>query len=167
MASRQVLALCGDTYTNRLWCEFREVAAAAVTIPDRSAPPTFQGVWELYTLFAFAGQSAVDRIHVIDVSEKRDARGFADSLQVFDYRAAHCYDPNEEAKIRAVIRGGGAAAFNKCIWQLGAAVAEAFKEGGGFEAPTLDRLGSKNLMSSQNMKSFRMTIALDDRPSLV
>lgn len=39
-------------------------------------------------------------------------------LKTFDYAYAHCYDPNEEIKIRAVITGVGVVRFHKRIQNL-------------------------------------------------
>merc|ERR1719238_2670095 len=66
----------GVWYACRLWC-----------------------IWELFTLLAFSDvKVAVDCLHLIPLGD-----GHGDELATFELSKAHCYDPNEEAKLRAVI----------------------------------------------------------------
>lgn len=102
MACRRVLVLCGETYTQRLWC-----------------------IWELFTLMAFASMDqALERLHVVPLN----APGSVDSIrQLTDFCVdeAHCYDPNEERRLKHVIEGLGKGRFNQRVRELGAACLEA------------------------------------------
>jgi len=95
VACRSVLALVGDTYPNRLWC-----------------------VWELFTLFAFAKEdSARSKMQIMKLGEGSDEMVYGPLLQ-FATRKAHCYDPNEEARLRRIIDTVGAQKFETCIQRL-------------------------------------------------
>ena len=105
MACHQILALCGETYASRLWC-----------------------IWELYTTFAFRPSVAAEMIQVIDVTAPEATFGqinpttpqsLGARLSTFDFMESHCYDPNEEAKIRSCIQANGTLGFNMCVRQLG------------------------------------------------
>eukprot|EP00622_Pseudochattonella_farcimen_P002489 FR737417.1.p1 GENE.FR737417.1~~FR737417.1.p1 ORF type:complete len:380 (+),score=42.96 FR737417.1:36-1142(+) len=92
MACKQMLVLCGPTYPQRLWC-----------------------AWELCTLFSFMREEqAIERVELLSLS----ASDIMEELTKFDVRNAHCYDPNEEAKLRTVIHAVGQAQFNKRIRNL-------------------------------------------------
>ena len=94
MACRFMLILCGDTYTSRLWC-----------------------VWELFTLFAFASlETAVHRLTIYPLANENV--GIMENLLLFDVKNAHCYDPNEEKKLRSVIEANGDVAFNNRVQAL-------------------------------------------------
>lgn len=106
-----VLVLCGATYCSRLWC-----------------------VWELYTVFAFAPkQQAIGRIQLQPLVEAA-SHGQASKRQVhvhvpaslskFELSGARCYDPNEEGKIRGIIRDCGQASFESHVRELGEALLE-------------------------------------------
>eukprot|EP00622_Pseudochattonella_farcimen_P004961 FR740484.1.p1 GENE.FR740484.1~~FR740484.1.p1 ORF type:complete len:225 (+),score=3.23 FR740484.1:85-675(+) len=87
-----MLVLCGPTYPQRLWC-----------------------AWELCTLFSFMREEqAIERVELLSLS----ASDIMEELTKFDVRNAHCYDPNEEAKLRTVIHAVGQAQFNKRIRNL-------------------------------------------------
>jgi len=98
MMCREILALYGNLYSGRLWC-----------------------VWEIFTLFSFANsESAILRLHLCPIAEGLD---LSSELLKFDVSNAHCYDPNEEAKIRKIIKSAGGAAgvedFNSKIRMVG------------------------------------------------
>jgi len=110
MSCAKMVVIAGRTYPRRLWC-----------------------AWELLTLFAFTDEAhAVERVEVLSLDAEAGAciSGSQDgencdglaSLQAFDIEFAHCYDPNEEAKFRAVIDAVGADRFNERIRALGAAI---------------------------------------------
>lgn len=89
-ACRQVLALVGDTYPQRLWC-----------------------VWELFTLFAFSVEATVNsRIKMVPLVAGQCA---LQSLLEFEVTNAHCYDPNEESRLLEIIETVGARQFEACI----------------------------------------------------
>lgn len=120
MACDAILVCHGPTYTRRLWC-----------------------VLELFCVFAFASdaRTAAGRVVVqcncnhpgrveggksnlssssnfsLGGSSKEDV---ASQLQCFEARHAHCFDPNEEAKLRQVIAATGEEQFNNHIRELGA-----------------------------------------------
>eukprot|EP00947_MAST-08B_sp_MAST-8B-sp1_P004270 g4270.t1 len=90
-ACRQLLMLCGKTYVHRLWC-----------------------VLELFMIFAFAGEEeALSRIQLVPIEEDGVTReAILDKLANFKLDEAHCYDPNEERKLRMVMKGIGEERFH-------------------------------------------------------
>jgi len=99
MACKQVLVLCGETYVNRLWC-----------------------MWELYVLFMFNSQNVKNKIVVPEALNR--TVNLAQLLGTFDISEARCFDPNEEAKIQAVIQAGGVADFCHVLRVLGRQIAD-------------------------------------------
>jgi hypothetical protein len=99
MACKKMLVLCGKTYPARLWC-----------------------AWELCTLFSFMREEqALERVELVATDSNVDVM---EILTTFDVMNAHCYDPNEEAKLRRVIRAVGTDQFNKRIHALASACLE-------------------------------------------
>lgn len=98
MACRRMLVLCGETYQTRLWC-----------------------IWELFTLLAFTRmEQALEKLHIIPIDINPDSsNSIAKKLQLFDVQETHCYDPNEEARLREVIEALGEDRFNSRIQMLG------------------------------------------------
>ena len=89
-----MLVLFGPTYPTRLWC-----------------------VWELFTLSSFMPPGEAGRRLQLQVfGEGSDCS----VLGKFDYLDARCYDPNEQAKLRAIIGTVGGAVFNARIRELAA-----------------------------------------------
>ena len=86
MACAKLLVLCGESYVTRLWC-----------------------VWELYTFFAV--RSDMDRMKL----EFLSAEDNVDALASFDVANAHCFSPDDEARLRNIIEAGGAENFNELI----------------------------------------------------
>jgi len=103
MAADRVLIVHGATYTERLWC-----------------------VLELFCVFAFAPGdcTAATRVDVAVAntgsSNDNALQVPADDLERFDLNRAHCFDPNEEAKLRRVIASTGTEAFVAGVRELGA-----------------------------------------------
>merc|ERR1712154_140186 len=97
MACHRVLVLCGNTYPERLWC-----------------------IWELYTLLCFCERDQIlDRLEFIALgASESDRSATSRRLKTFDTRNAHCYDPNEEARLKLVIRAGGEDRFLFKIHEL-------------------------------------------------
>ena len=89
-----MVVMCGKTYAQRLWC-----------------------AWELFVLCCFCregGEEALaDRMTIVHL----DGDGLA-ALRKFDVRAARCYDPNEEGRLRSVIELLGSDRFNARIRTL-------------------------------------------------
>jgi len=100
-ACNRVLVLCGPTYCNRLWC-----------------------VWELYTVFVFAQNNlAAKRVQLEELEgEHVDVPSL---LAQFHLQGCHCYDPNEEHKIRSVIKECGEGSFESNIRELGKTISTA------------------------------------------
>ena len=93
MACKKMLVLCGKTYPARLWC-----------------------AWELCTLFSFMREEqALERVELVTTDSNVNVM---EILTTFDVMNAHCYDPNEEAKLRRVIGAVGTDQFNKRIHAL-------------------------------------------------
>ena len=90
MACDKLLILFGETFTQRLWC-----------------------MWEIFTLMAFMPTGvALKKIEVLPLGTDRSGTMLLEEVRHFDYRVARCYDPNEEAKIKAVIECLGGNDFN-------------------------------------------------------
>lgn len=97
MACTQVLVIWGATYPNRLWC-----------------------IWELFTLVAFMRvDQATACIRLAPLGDDFGLEAVTASLEIFDVKKAHCYDPNEEAQLRRVIDANDTAYFNAKIHDLG------------------------------------------------
>ncbi len=101
MACDKMLVLCGDTYAQRLWC-----------------------IWEIFTLLAFTEvNAALERLLVVPL-----ANDACEQLTEFQLNTAHCYDPNEEAKLRLAIGSLGNDVFTERVRMLSqAAVAKVSK----------------------------------------
>ena len=99
MACNKMLILCGPTYADRLWC-----------------------VWELCTLFSFMRQDlAMERVVLVPMNSP-DCN-VMENLSNFSIANAHCYDPNEENRLRKVISAVGEARFVKQVRDLATAMA--------------------------------------------
>jgi hypothetical protein len=95
MACHRLLALCGHTYMDRLWC-----------------------VWELFTLFSFSREDlAMKRIKLVAL-EGTSGQDVLTRLSQFDADSARCYDPNEQAKLMQVIDAVGKNQFNRRVRRL-------------------------------------------------
>ena len=82
--------VCGKTYFQRLWC-----------------------MLELFIMFAFSPEEdAVKRIVLIPIeSEGVTRESILESMATFNLDDAHCYDPNEEIKLRGVMAAVGEERF--------------------------------------------------------
>ena len=99
MACNKMLILCGPTYADRLWC-----------------------VWELCTIFSFMRQDlAMERVMLVPMNSP-DCN-VMEKLSNFSIANAHCYDPNEENRLRKVISAVGEARFVKQVRDLATAMA--------------------------------------------
>lgn len=117
MACKNMLVLCGPTYTSRLWC-----------------------VWEVCTLFAFSRKDdAQRRLRVIPLEAPGGGFDAMAALKNFDADAAHCYDPNEEQQLRRVIDAVGKETFTSRIQEIGNAT---YCSMGLASSPTLSRKGT-------------------------
>lgn len=80
-ACNKVLILMNKSYLKRLWC-----------------------IWELFVVFTFSMSysTALQRIEIlyVDTDKKWD---FKDDVPNFNIDEAHCYDPNEEYRLRFLI----------------------------------------------------------------
>ena len=112
MACNKMIVLCGESYSRRLWC-----------------------AWELFTLFSFQGQDmALAKVELIPLLRPHESMGkgarmlksaedtkkesedaVLNQLLHFNVQKANTYDPNEEEKLRSVIRACGEAKFNADI----------------------------------------------------
>jgi hypothetical protein len=102
VSCKRMLVVAGPTYVHRLWC-----------------------IWELHMLFVGAGDTTPE-VTVVGIGgaaagEPPSGTGAAPSLysklRSFQLCAAHCYDPNEDRRLRAAIAAapGGTAAFERAI----------------------------------------------------
>lgn len=81
----KVLVMMSDSYMKRLWC-----------------------VWELFTLFSFCSKEvAVDRLELVALGDKTEEANIKDAiknLKNFNIDNAQCFDPNEEQKLRIIMK---------------------------------------------------------------
>ena len=89
-ACNKLLVVCGRTYFQRLWC-----------------------MLELFMLFAFADEeNAVSRIELVPIEADGVTReSILESMANFKLNDAHCFDPNEEIKLRTVMAAVGEEKF--------------------------------------------------------
>jgi hypothetical protein len=89
-ACNKLLVVCGKTYFQRLWC-----------------------ILELFMMFAFADEEdAVARIELVPIEADGVTRtSILESMAHFKLADAHCYDPNEEIKLRGVMSAVGEEKF--------------------------------------------------------
>ena len=101
LSCEKILILCGPGYALRLWC-----------------------VWEIFTLFAVVSEEvALQRIHLITFGDDKIHRdGVLESLCTFKLDQAHCFDPNEEFRLKAVIGAVGVEVFEHRIRLLGSLI---------------------------------------------
>merc|ERR1719197_1204731 len=98
MAADRLLVVHGPTYASRLWC-----------------------VIELFCIFAFAPDYATAASHVELAGTADSFEMLARDLMRFRLEEAHCFDPNEEAKLRRMIAAvqTEASGFEENIRELG------------------------------------------------
>ena len=133
MACRQVLVLVGPSYSQRLWC-----------------------MWELYILSMFNNENVMDKVHVAEHAGA--GVNLSKVLGLFSLRNAHCFDPNEEAKLRGVIEAGGEEDFCRSLRALGRQIGQQNKHNAALQ----DLTGSmqdefKQLASRQTEMASRQT----------
>ena len=82
--------VCGKTYFQRLWC-----------------------MLELFIMFAFSeDEAAAERIELVPIEADGVTReSILESMSNFKLEDAHCYDPNEEIKLRSVMADVGEEKF--------------------------------------------------------
>jgi hypothetical protein len=86
MMCHQLLALCGETYSTRLWC-----------------------IWEIFTVLALCSDinEIKSKLRILPLDGNEDDANLAKLLEGFDVNKAKCFDPNEETKILTAIRSQG------------------------------------------------------------
>ena len=89
-ACKKLLVVCGKTYFQRLWC-----------------------MLELFIMFAFSeDEAAAERIELVPIEADGVTReSILESMSSFELENAHCYDPNEEIKLRSVMAAVGEEKF--------------------------------------------------------
>ena len=87
-ACKKLLIVLSNSYVTRLWC-----------------------IWELITLFTFCNKElAIKRIDFIFLDSdgtKEDCLRIIKKIASFNINNAHCYDPNEEFKLRLILQNIG------------------------------------------------------------
>ena len=126
-ACNKLLVVCGKTYFQRLWC-----------------------LLELFMMFAFADEeNAVSRIELVPIEADGVTReSILDNMAHFKLDDAHCYDPNEEIKLRAVMAEVGEEKFVGRIRALAGKIRERDVEkaaGGGSISGSLVRSFTRSL----------------------
>jgi hypothetical protein len=112
VSCKRMLVVAGPTYVHRLWC-----------------------IWELHMLFVSAG-GGTPPVDVVGIKSNKTKTGASAApvlvrsgevvselyrdLRMFELDMAHCFDPNEDRRLRAAISAapGGAAAFEASIREL-------------------------------------------------
>ena len=99
---KKLLVMLSPTYLSRLWC-----------------------IMELFSVFAFAiPEVAVARIDIVRVlgadasSQETALDDFKRDISAWSLDQAHCFDPNEEFKIRRVAYAIGENEILKCVRSL-------------------------------------------------
>jgi len=95
MSCASFIALCGPSYLKRLWCAWELCTVTAFTPPDE----VFHRI-----IFTPLGRPTFLVLH---------------DLAKFDIGNCHCYDPNEEARVKRVMKAFGQMYFNSRIRRLG------------------------------------------------
>jgi hypothetical protein len=108
MACKKMLVLCGDTYSHRLWC-----------------------VWKLFTLAAFTSEAqTVAKVEVVPLlrSETQTSTDIFSQLKDFSLSRAKCFDPNEERRLRGIIKARGVEHFESRIRNIACQCEESFSK---------------------------------------
>ena len=91
-ACKKMLILMSKSYVRRLWC-----------------------VWELFTLFTFCNKElAGQRITTLSVETDLNFE-LVEEMKHFSLDNAHCFSPNEELKLRAIMNDVGLHRLKSCI----------------------------------------------------
>ena len=147
-ACKKLLVVCGKTYFQRLWC-----------------------MLELFIMFAFSeDEAAAERIELVPIEADGVTReSILKSMSSFELEGAHCYDPNEEIKLRSVMAAVGEEQFVARMRSLAQKIraADAVKAareeaGGGEGGGVFGRL--KSLGSSARRASLSLTSVLPSPP---
>ena len=129
--------VCGKTYFQRLWC-----------------------MLELFIMFAFSeDEAAAERIKLVPLGITRES--ILESMSSFELEGAHCYDPNEEIKLRAVMTEVGEEKFVGRIRSLAGKIrARDLKEKapGGVSKPSFKRRVS--LMAVSKARSIGHSLSM-------
>ena len=139
-ACNKLLVVCGKTYFQRLWC-----------------------ILELFMMFAFADEEdAVARIELVPIEADGVTRAsILESMAHFKLADAHCYDPNEEIKLRGVMAAVGEEKFVGRIRSLAGKIrARDLKEKapGGVSKPSFKRRVS--LMAVSKARSIGHSLSM-------
>jgi hypothetical protein len=80
-ACKRLLVLMGPSFLSRLWC-----------------------VWEVFSIFAFSNRAiAYESVHVLSLYSDPDWVAKLPDEGSISIDDAHCFDPNEELKLRAIL----------------------------------------------------------------
>lgn len=97
---QRMLICLSKTYLTRIWC-----------------------VWELFTLVTFCNKElALERIEFLLLDEMRLSMDLVESLREFDIEKTHCFDPNEEFKLRRIIFDIGVNRLKDCLKMVADAI---------------------------------------------
>jgi hypothetical protein len=77
-------------------------------------------IWEIFTLFAFSSKKqATEKIVFVPLTdETQDASSVLLGLENFSLSSAHCFDPNEESRLRDIIHARGDEVFENRVREL-------------------------------------------------
>lgn len=86
-----------SSYSHRLWC-----------------------IWELFSLFTFCNKElALERIEIVFLNDQNNSDELLTHLLDFDIDSAHCFDPNEEYKLRKIMYDIGIETLKSSLKILG------------------------------------------------
>jgi hypothetical protein len=133
MACKRMLVLCGDTYCNRLWCvwelctlffmkSIEDVLERVVLVPLHEDDVNDDDELGDYDQLGLGGGCFRNAITSSAESARALKTDIVAELEAFSITNAHCYDPNEEDRLKAVIKTVGEAEFHKKVHELGAAL---------------------------------------------
>ena len=129
-ACRTTVVLAAEIYFTRMWC-----------------------IWELYVLFALA--DGEPSLKVLQLAGK----SASERLRDFQLDHAHCFDPNQEAELRAAIDAspGGAFAFERTLQALAPRLESKGGEGKDYDVDDLRQCPPRQpSFAGQKIGSFRV-----------
>lgn len=118
-------------------------------------------MWELFTLLSFSTlEHAQERITLAALTSEGKYEDGLDDLVSFDVSRAHCYDPNEEARLRSIINVSSEVVFNSRIRKLAEACRSAQQRWGYIDLG-MGLVDIKGLLPNSRRSNTEQSIDLD------
>ena len=137
----KLLILCGDSYASRLWCAWElyvHFAMSGVLASKRTAVVDCRSSKEQGQADSKATSDSVVVVDNPTAAETSEPAAFedntgpaespAEALCTFRVEDAHCFSPEDEARLRRVIESESAESFNNAIREAGQAVTSLGKD---------------------------------------